>query len=362
MEHLTLGLVLLAGTLAAGTPPHRRDLNTVKELALDMAPTAFDDQYQGCSRMMEELLEELNRTEFANNSVYAKTWTLAAAEWRSRQGRVPQLLALRPEQAVALLAYTLPEPLYEAFNNAVRKAGRSREEYLGAFHFKALHFLMSEALRTLRDAQPCRCHRVYRGIRDIRFTAQHHQRVRFGHFTSTSLREESTQPFGQDTLFSVDTCYGVSIRNFSYIPTEEEVLIPPFEIFEVTNVTRDKHRAFIQLRSQGTRSTYNCELVKGDVPAGRSLPAPGCRGRGVAPSHQICWERGVSIMGRVMGGRLLSGAHLRTSPSRSPPGFAMGALGGKAWHSTERRGTVQDGTAWVGRGEERCGAERAAAT
>ncbi|XP_029898153.1 GPI-linked NAD(P)(+)--arginine ADP-ribosyltransferase 1 [Aquila chrysaetos chrysaetos] len=280
MEHLTLGLVLLAGTLAAGTPPRRRDLNAVKEVALDMAPTSFDDQYQGCSRMMEELLEELNRTEFANNSVYANTWTLAAAEWRSRQGRVPRLPALRPEQAVALLAYTLPESLYEAFNNAVRKAGRSREEYLGAFHFKVLHFLMSEALRTLRDAQPRRCHHVYRGVRDIRFTAQHHQRVRFGHFTSTSLRNESTQPFGQDTFFSVDTCYGASIRNFSFFPTEEEVLIPPFEIFEVTNVTRDKHRAFIHLRSQGTRSTYNCELVKEKrcksqpcvFSAGRSVP------------------------------------------------------------------------------------------
>ncbi|NXW20639.1 NARE ribosyltransferase, partial [Circaetus pectoralis] len=280
MEHLMLGLVLLAGTLAAGTPPRRRDLKTVKEVALDMAPTSFDDQYQGCSRMMEELLEELNRTEFANNSVYAKAWTLAAAEWRSRRGRAPRLPALRPEQVVALLAYTLSEPLHLVFNAAVREAGRSREEYLGAFHFKVLHFLMSEALRTLRDAQPRRCHHVYRGVRDIRFTAQHHQHVRFSHFTSTSLRNESTQPFGQDTFFSVDTCYGVSIRNFSFFPTEEEVLIPPFEIFEVTNVTHDRHRAFIQLRSQGRRSTYNCELVKEKrcksrpcvFSAGRSVP------------------------------------------------------------------------------------------
>ncbi|NXS66142.1 NARE ribosyltransferase, partial [Pandion haliaetus] len=275
MEHLTLGLVLLAGTLAAGIPPRQRDLSPTKEVALDMARTAFDDQYQGCSHMMEELLEELNRTEFANNSVYAKAWTLAATEWWSRRGRIPQLPALRPEQGVALLAYTLSEPLHLVFNTAVREAGRSRDEYLGAFHFKVLHFLLSEALRTLRDAQPRRCHRVYRGVRNIRFTARHHQRVRFGHFTSTSLRNESTLPFGQDTFFSVDTCYGVPIRNFSFFPTEEEVLIPPFEIFEVTNVTHDRHRALIQLRSQDARSTYNCELVKGDVPAGRSLLAPG---------------------------------------------------------------------------------------
>ncbi|NXQ98290.1 NARE ribosyltransferase, partial [Sagittarius serpentarius] len=261
MEHLMLGLVLLAGTLAAGSPPHRRDLDPVKEVALDMAPTSFDDQYQGCSRMMEEELEELNRTEFANNSVYAEAWTLAAAEWRSRWGRVPQPPALRPEQAVALLAYTLQGPLHRAFNAAVREAGRSRREYLGAFRFKALHFLLSEALRALRAARPRRCHQVYRGVQGIRFTARHRQSVRFGHFTSTSLRNESTLPFGRDTFFSVETCYGVPIRDF-FFPEEEEVLIPPFETFEVTNIARDGDRALIQLRSQDALSTYNCELVK----------------------------------------------------------------------------------------------------
>ncbi|NWH47000.1 NARE ribosyltransferase, partial [Fregata magnificens] len=281
MEHLALGLVLLAGTLATGSPQRRRDLDPIKEVVLDMAPTSFDDQYRGCSRMMEEELEELNRTEFANNSVYAEAWTRATAEWRSRWGRVPQRSVLRPEQAVALLAYTLQGPLHQAFNTAVREAGRSRGEYLGAFHFKVLHFLLSEALCALRDAWPRRCHHVYRGVRGIRFTAQHHQSIRFGHFTSASLRNESTLPFGRDTFFSVETCYGVPIRDFSFFPEEEEVLIPPFESFEVTNVMRDGDRALIQLRSQDALSTYNCELVKEKrcksrpciFSAGRSVPA-----------------------------------------------------------------------------------------
>ncbi|KAM9299986.1 GPI-linked NAD(P)(+)--arginine ADP-ribosyltransferase 1 [Morus bassanus] len=280
MGHLVLGLVLLAGTLAVGGSWHRRDLDPVREVALDMAPTSFDDQYQGCSRMMQEELEELNRTEFANNSVYANAWTQAAAEWRSRRHRVPQPPVLRPEQAVALLAYTQQGPLHRAFNAAVREAGRSRKEYLGAFRFKVLHFLLSEALRVLRDARPHQCHHVYRGVQGIRFIAQHHQSIRFGHFTSASLRNESTVPFGRDTFFSVETCYGVPIRDFSVFPEEEEVLIPPFERFEVTDITRDGDRALIQLRSQDALSTYNCELVKEKrcksrpcvFSAGRSVP------------------------------------------------------------------------------------------
>ncbi|XP_009865830.1 PREDICTED: LOW QUALITY PROTEIN: erythroblast NAD(P)(+)--arginine ADP-ribosyltransferase-like, partial [Apaloderma vittatum] len=251
MDLLVLGLVLLAENLVTGSPSHRRDLNPIKVVALDMAKNSFDDQYRGCSHMMEEELEELNRTEFTNNSIYARAWTLATteAEWRNRRGRIPR--TLRPEQAIALMAYTLQNPLHGEFNAAVRQAGQSHEEYLGAFHFKSLHFLLSEALRALRDGQPQRCHH---------------------HFTSTSLRNESIVSFGQDTFFSVVTCYGVSIRDFSYFPDEEEVLIPPFEVFNVTNVTQHSNSALISLHSKAANSTYNCVFVKGDISAGQSLP------------------------------------------------------------------------------------------
>ncbi|KAF1535304.1 Erythroblast NAD(P)(+)--arginine ADP-ribosyltransferase, partial [Eudyptes schlegeli] len=279
MERLALGLVLLAGTLATSSPLRRRDLKSIKEVELDMVRASFDDQYRGCSRMMEEELEELNRTEFAN-SIYAEAWTRAATEWRNRQGRVPQLRVLRPEQEVALLAYTMSGPLYEPFNKAVREAGRSRREYLDTFHFKALHFLLTKALHALQDAQPRCCYCVYRGIRGIRFTAWPGQSMRFGYFASSSFLKKNAERFGQDTIFSVETCYGVPIRNFSFFPKEEEVLIPPFEIFEVTDVARDGDRALIHLRSQDARSNYNCEWVKEKrckdhtciFSAGRSIP------------------------------------------------------------------------------------------
>ncbi|NXS53862.1 NARE ribosyltransferase, partial [Brachypteracias leptosomus] len=259
MEHLVLGLVLLVGTLPPGSSSQQQDLNTVKEM--DMAPNCFDDQYRGCSRMMEEELAELNRTEFARNRVYAKAWASAAREWQRRQDKVPR--PLRPELAIALLTYTQESPLSSQFNEAVREAGRSRQFYLRNFHFKVLHFLLSEALRALRDLDPQRCYNVYRGVHKIRFTAPHHQTVRFGHFTSASLKQSSAQYFGRDTFFLVETCYGVPIQNFSFYPNKEEVLIPPFESFKVLNVARNRERAVIQLCSQAARSTYNCTFVEG---------------------------------------------------------------------------------------------------
>uniref|UniRef100_A0A8C3JSI6 NAD(P)(+)--arginine ADP-ribosyltransferase n=1 Tax=Calidris pygmaea TaxID=425635 RepID=A0A8C3JSI6_9CHAR len=268
MERWVLGLVLLARALAAINP-----LPRVVKKVLDMAPTSFDDQYQGCIPMMEKELVELNRTEFTNNSIYATYWTHAAAEWRKREGHVPKPPALRTEHAVALMAYTVHGGMYKEFNAAVREDGSSREEYLNKFHFKTLHFLLTQALRILREAQPPQCYQVYRGVQGIRFRAQRRDLVRFGQFTSTSFLKSVAKKFSKDTFFSVTTCFGVPIRHFSTYPNEEEVLIPPYERFVVTKITKRWRKTHIHLESTGTFSKYNCEWLKGDIP--RDGPSAG---------------------------------------------------------------------------------------
>ncbi|XP_035186665.1 GPI-linked NAD(P)(+)--arginine ADP-ribosyltransferase 1 isoform X3 [Oxyura jamaicensis] len=263
MEHLALGWVLLASTLfSTSATGSKRDLDAIKEVAMDMVLSSFDDQYQGCSRMMGKELEELNRTEFTNPA-YAEGWRGAVMEWRNRWGHAARPTVLQQEQAVAVLAYTAERGLYRQFNAAVREGGRSREHYLQSFPFKTLHFLLTKALHTLREAQGHGCHRAYRGIKGTRFTAQLQHTVRFGQFTSASLQKKVAQSFGQDTFFFLDTCYSVPIKNFSFYPGEDEVLIPPFEVFKVTNFTHGRDGNFIHLHSQAARSTYNCEFVKG---------------------------------------------------------------------------------------------------
>ncbi|XP_068786989.1 GPI-linked NAD(P)(+)--arginine ADP-ribosyltransferase 1 [Struthio camelus] len=263
MERAALGvLLLLAGTLAAGVALRRRDLFPVKEVTMDMAPGSFDDEYRGCAGAMEAELAELNRTEMASNRVYAEAWASAVSRWGERRQRAPRPPGLKPEQELAILAYTIQGPLHGEFNAAVREAGRSRSYYLDHFHFKTFHFLLTKGLQALRDAQPRRCSRVYRGVRGVRFAAERRRSVRFGHFTSSSLRNTSAWHFGQDTFFSVETCYGVAIRNFSFFPEEDEVLIPPSESFQVTSVSRAGGRTVIELRSQDSFSSYNCAFVQ----------------------------------------------------------------------------------------------------
>ncbi|OWK51385.1 Erythroblast NAD(P)(+)--arginine ADP-ribosyltransferase [Lonchura striata] len=232
---------------------------------LDMAWDSFDDQYPGCRHAMSTLLPALNHFEFQQNPLFARVWVTAADKWWRRG---PPVTPLSPEQAIALMTYTMKD-MSKEFNDAVCAAGRSRQQYRDKFHFKALHFLLTDALATLRDARGPRCHRVYRGVRGLRFEARRGDTVRFGRFASASLRKQIAQQFGTDTMFQVQTCQGVNIREFSSNPSEEEVLIPPFETFEVTDVTREGDRALIQLRSSGTFSRYSCEWLRDQLSGDR---------------------------------------------------------------------------------------------
>ncbi|XP_058688337.1 erythroblast NAD(P)(+)--arginine ADP-ribosyltransferase-like [Poecile atricapillus] len=274
MELLSPLLVLLAGTVASSIHLHWWERGgTTKEIALDMAPNSFDDRYLRCHFKMLRALPALNRTEFVPYGDYAEAWARAMATWASRAHTESPL---QLELAIALLAYTMEEGLYLEFNRAVRTAGRSRREYLDTFPFKVLHYLLTEALSELRGAQSHpRCLHVYRGVDGIRFTAGLGRIVRFGQFASTSLLQNVSESYGITTTFEVDTCHGADIRDFSNYPEEQEVLIPPFETFKVTNITHQGDDIYIQLRSHGVHSKYNCALFQG-----RSVPRdpPGLTG------------------------------------------------------------------------------------
>ncbi|XP_066060898.1 NAD(P)(+)--arginine ADP-ribosyltransferase 2-like isoform X1 [Chamaea fasciata] len=231
----------------------------IKVVSLDMALDSFDDQYLKCSAKMSEKFRELQRSDFLKNDEFASNWAKAMAQWQNRRSVSSPLT---PDEAIALMAYTMKElNLYKRFNDAVREAGSSSWKYRNEFHFKSLHFLLTRALQKLRRQNDCKV--VYRGVSGYQFEVNKDDKVRFGQFTSTSLSKTVPQEFGQDTMFTVNTCHGVDIQKFSMYPGEKEVLIPPFETFEVTGVSKIRYRTHIELRSTGNSSNYDCEWLKG---------------------------------------------------------------------------------------------------
>ncbi|XP_066193599.1 erythroblast NAD(P)(+)--arginine ADP-ribosyltransferase-like [Sylvia atricapilla] len=244
----------LAHTLALLAMAVATMANKVK--LLDMAQDTFDDQYRGCGPAMTTALPALNRSDFQKNPFFALVWEEAVAEWQRRGSRVSPLSS--PEQAIAIMAYTMGA--HGVFNIAVRVAGRSPQEYRDHFNFKMLHFLLTDALATLRDTQKGECLDMFRRECGVQTEAQHGDTVRFGQFTPMSLGK-ATSGCSVETVFQVHTCHGVDIGLFSDDPGNWGVLIPPFETFEVNEVTREGNKSQIHLRSTGTFSKYNCEWL-----------------------------------------------------------------------------------------------------
>ncbi|KAF4787394.1 erythroblast NAD(P)(+)--arginine ADP-ribosyltransferase-like protein [Turdus rufiventris] len=213
---------------------------------------------------MKVELPALNHSEFQNNSLLAQVWPKAMAWWQKWGSRVSPLSS--PSQAIAVNAYHITH-LYEPFNEAVQVAGRSPQAYQDNFHFKTLHFLLTDALATLRAAQRQQCRCVFWGMDKYKFKANVGDVVRLGQFVSSTLCENGNEGLGSTTVFKVQTCHGVAIKVYFEYTSEEKVLIPPYEKFNVTKVIEDGENVEIHLNSIGTYSKYNCEwLTGGTIP------------------------------------------------------------------------------------------------
>ncbi|NXO30373.1 NRT2 ribosyltransferase, partial [Cisticola juncidis] len=180
----------------------------VKVVPLDMAWDSFDDRYEGCGPNMTKELPALNCSDIRHNPLFAQVWNDSMKVWRNRGVPVSPLLS--PAQAIAIMAYTMDD-LYSDFNAAVREGGRSPQHYRDNFHYKTLHFLLTQAVVALRDTQKLNHGCVYRGVDGLQFKVKVGQRVRFGQFASASPCESITHDFGTDTTFEVHTYHGAEI-------------------------------------------------------------------------------------------------------------------------------------------------------
>ncbi|KAF4794473.1 hypothetical protein TURU_101827 [Turdus rufiventris] len=250
MALLALTLALLAMTVAT---------RTIEEKPLDMAPDSFDDQYQGCGPAMKAELPALNRSDLQKNCLLAKVWSWAVGYWQYLGSPASPLLT--PDQVITFLSYTMIYLHYD-FNDQVRVGGRSPQEYRDNFHYKMLHFLMTDALATHRAAQGQKCHCVLLQPDRYKWKASVGDTVRFGQFMGSQHCENDTYRSRITMGLKVQTCHGADINEFWAKTNKSFVLIPPFEKFKVTKVIKDGENVEIHLNSIGTYSKYNCEWLK----------------------------------------------------------------------------------------------------
>ncbi|KAK6456605.1 erythroblast NAD(P)(+)--arginine ADP-ribosyltransferase-like [Huso huso] len=220
MNPAALSILLLSAAALLEFPQIQCD----SAILMDLAEESLDDQYIGCRNEMLKTVQETHLpSELNRNAEFQSAWKRAENEMGQRiQSK------LSAEQATAIYVYTI-NAVYKKFNRAVRTGGMNYTE----FPFKAWHFHLTDALKTLKSMKP-KCYDVFRGVKNA--TQVIGNIVRFGQFTSTSVNKTVAERFGKGTLFCLNLPR-VSIKKvFSVLSNEKEVLIPPFERFKVMEV------------------------------------------------------------------------------------------------------------------------------
>ena len=188
--------------------------------------------------------------------------------WEERQGVLTQNTKgtnLKKNEIFALICYTLEKPpVYRYFNNDTRKG------YQGdGMDFPIISHLLREGCRKILASLPedSRTRTVYRGV-GMRFTAKVGETMRFGSYTSTTGSKEVADGFmeGNDgTQFIAKTKLGAPIKMLSLYPSEEEVLVPPYEVFKVTAIENTKPIK-IYLDSTVCDDRIGVYMEKGTIP------------------------------------------------------------------------------------------------
>ncbi|XP_023614543.1 T-cell ecto-ADP-ribosyltransferase 2-like [Myotis lucifugus] len=218
---------------------------------LDMAKNAFDDQYVGCTEEMEAKAPQLLEEEFKVNRNLSAEWKKAKTKWEEIKNKIDSSKRLSDFHGIALVAYT--GDIGIEFNKAVRNFRQNTSK----FQFKAFHYYLTRALQLLK---PTNCYTVYRGYKtECNYIGKGN--VRFGQVASSSLSKEEAIKFTDNhkgNLVTIKTCSGVKIEMFSYIPSQEEVLIPGYEEYQKVNQNNND----LSLdRPKISKSNYNCFYI-----------------------------------------------------------------------------------------------------
>nr|XP_040043452.1 ecto-ADP-ribosyltransferase 5-like [Gasterosteus aculeatus aculeatus] len=216
----------------------------ILKVPLDLALNAVDDMYAGCKDKMEfRVKKEFLANEKNKDKNFTLAWGLAEkhynTKWKHRKGTWPST-SLGKERIMAIYVYTLDNPkIYRDFNYAVRT---QKSTYKTTFGYHTLHFFLTDAIQTLNTRKPEeeRCLTGYRRV--DRYFSQDvlNKGIRFGSFTSTSMGwYPSAGRFGDKSCFEIITCSGADISLYSKLgESEREALIPPYEVFKVTDIER----------------------------------------------------------------------------------------------------------------------------
>lgn len=227
---------------------------------LDLATDSIDDMYDGCRSETASVIDLFGVFEWHFNRNFSFAW--ASAE---RNAKKPVHKHLKEDHAIVLYMYTKMENIRHALNKAV-KTGRHKYSTNG-FKFHYFYFYLIDAIQVLRYNQTsCKTtyHRTWKQFDHNVINTS----MRFGAFTWVASSKQSFDFNGNVSCFEIYSCFGADITYYSAINQKGQVLIPPYEVFKITDVLTNDPWCSVVYKLQSTktpRRDLNCKLNQSQI-------------------------------------------------------------------------------------------------
>lgn len=224
-------------------------------LPLDMATDSIDDMYDGCRPEVVSIIHLFGVFEWHFNRKFSFAW--ASAE---RNAKKPVHKNLEEDHATVMYMYTKDKDVQKDFNKAVKTGKHKYSTYGFKFHY--LYFFLTDAIQVLRHNQTsCRTtyHRTWKQFDHNVINTN----MRFGAFTWVASSKQAFDFNGNVSCFEIRSCFGADITNYSATNQMGQVLIPPYEVFKVTDVLTNDPWCSVVYKLQSTRiprKDLNCKL------------------------------------------------------------------------------------------------------
>lgn len=197
---------------------------------LDMALDAVDDLYEGCrdEAMTKFIKSDLLTQELDQNKKFKKIW--------DENSQCSKLISGGMKEHTTALSAIANGGIdfLKDFNSEVKMMGTNESTYRN-FNYKALHFLLTDAMKLSKNLNAKQCRTVYY-LSESTHTATSNSRVRLGRFviafkSYNELRD--LEDWHDRSIFNITTCFFFSLGEDFCSEDTDMVLLSPAEMFTV---------------------------------------------------------------------------------------------------------------------------------
>lgn len=231
-----------------------------QQTELSMMDRCIDDMFTGCLDKMSKKVQEVYFPREIQSPPFQNAWNLAeSCAIRNLDNLPNEDKALTKDHLQAICVYTnATTKMFALLNEQVRDGAAMYDN--ADFQYHALYYWLATAIDILGKS----CDITYKRTPNV-YSGKVGTTMRFGYFASSS-RSPFLLEYGSETCFCIKTCSGGFIGKYSVVPREEEVLIPSYEKFRITDIVADSYGEFkckkiFVLESVGHSSNLNCKAA-----------------------------------------------------------------------------------------------------